>query len=293
MRASTLLPLLAALPCAITVPSQPDWTNTTTLPVHYGLVVFDHFQALDVFGPMDILNSLFMLYSNNSTPHLSILSKTLEPVTTAMIKGGFGQEIVPTTTFKEYLAGRRCEDEGEKEEYQDHDGVAKKKRDSGQIPDIDVLIIPGGGGTRRNVTEEIAFVKALYPSVSPPPFLPFTHLTNTLQLKYIVSVCTGATILSRSGILDGRKATTNKRSWTWATSTGPNVTWVPTARWVEDGNIISSSGISAGIDAAYAFVSKVYGEEVAHYMSLSLEYNRVTDPHDDPYGLIWDVSGAT
>jgi transcriptional regulator GlxA family with amidase domain len=70
------------------------------------------------------------------------------------------------------------------------------------------------------------------------------------------------------------------------------VTWVPTARWVEDGNIISSSGISAGIDATYALVGKVYGQDVAEYMSKSMEHNRVTDPHDDPYGAIWDVPGA-
>jgi transcriptional regulator GlxA family with amidase domain len=68
---------------------------------------------------------------------------------------------------------------------------------------------------------------------------------------------------------------------------------VPTARWVEDGNIISSSGISAGIDATYAFAGKVYGEDVAQYLSLSAEYNRVTDPHDDHFGKIWDVPGAT
>lgn len=51
-------------------------------------------------------------------------------------------------------------------------------------------------------------------------------MTYKEQLKYIISVCTGATILARAGVLDGKRATTNKRSWTWATSTGPNVTWV-------------------------------------------------------------------
>jgi len=68
---------------------------------------------------------------------------------------------------------------------------------------------------------------------------------------------------------------------------------VPTARWVEDGNIISTSGVSAGIDGTYAFVSRVYGEEVAHFLSLALEYNRETDAHHDPFGKIWDVPGAT
>jgi putative intracellular protease/amidase len=165
MRYSNLLPLIAALPSAISAPMQPDFTNTTALPVHYGLMVFDHFQALDVFGPMDVLNSLFMLYSNNSTPHLSVLSKTMDSVTTAMIKGGFGQEIVPTTTYKEYLAGRKDMHalvENKRHDGEDHDDMPPMNAK----PDIDVLIVPGGGGTRRNMTEEIDFVRTMYPSAS-------------------------------------------------------------------------------------------------------------------------------
>jgi transcriptional regulator GlxA family with amidase domain len=102
-----------------------------------------------------------------------------------------------------------------------------------------------------------------------------------------MSVCTGATILARSGILDGRKATTNKRSWVWATSTGPKVDWVHTARWVEDGNIWSSSGISAGIDVTYAWLGHVYGEEVANFISMSAEYERWTNSTYDPFAAIW------
>ncbi|KAH6870316.1 DJ-1/PfpI family protein [Alternaria rosae] len=255
MRYSTLLPALLAIPSTLARPAQPEIANTTTLPTHFGLLTFPHFQALDIFGPMDLLNSLFMYYRNTSiVPQFTVFSKTMDPVTSAMTPGGFGQEIMPTMTFSDYLDGPSLTDKGE----------------------IDVLIVPGGGGTRRDMTEEINFVKATYPT-----------------LKYIISVCTGATLLSRAGILDGRKATTNKAAWPWATSTGPNVNWVPTARWVEDGNIISTSGVSAGIDGTYAFVSRVYGEEVAHFLSLALEYNRETDAHHDPFGKIWDVPGAT
>ena len=67
---------------------------------------------------------------------------------------------------------------------------------------------------------------------------------------------------------------------------------MPSARWVEDGNIFTSSGISAGIDVTYAWVGKVYGEEVADYLAKSLEYERWTDPHKDPFAQIWDVPGA-
>jgi hypothetical protein len=304
MRLSRAGPLFAALPAAFASPSQPPFANTTTLPTHYGLLLFPHFQALDVFGPLDILNSLAMFYSNSTTMYLSIFSRTMAPVTTGMnnMAGSFAESIVPTTTFEQYL---KKHDIQPAEEYKKQDttpvqecddgngGHAGAKRavrlgarqDHGSMPspmpsadpgDLEVLIIPGGGGTRNDMTEEIAFVKAMYP-----------------KLKYIITVCTGATIVSRSGVLDGRKATTNKRAWTWATAQGPKVTWVPTARWVEDGNIFSSSGVAAGIDATYAWVGRVYGEEVSKYLALSMEYNRETDAHHDPFGLVWDVPGAT
>jgi putative intracellular protease/amidase len=59
------------------------------------------------------------------------------------------------------------------------------------------------------------------------------------SLQYIVSVCTGSTLLARAGILDGKRATTNKKNWTWAVATGPKVKWVP-GRWVVDGGGVSA-----------------------------------------------------
>lgn len=107
------------------------------------------------------------------------------------------------------------------------------------------------------------------------------------QVKYILSVCTGSTILARAGILDGRPATTNKRAWAWATSTGPAVDWVHAARWVEDGDIWTSSGISAGIDLTLAWMGHIYGEEVADYVAMSMEYEREMDAGNDPFAAIW------
>lgn len=253
MRTALLFSVFWALPTVLSIPVQPEISNTTALPFHFGLLVFPNFQALDVFGPMDVLNT----FSNRfKTPmRLSIISKTLDSVSTQKTprinetQNDFGQKIVPTITITDAL-------------------VAKKK--DGTPDDIDVLIVPGGGGTRDAMHEEIDFVKTTYPKV-----------------KYIISVCTGATILSRAGILDGKKATTNKRSWTWAISTGPKVDWVHTARWVEDGNIWTSSGISAGIDVTYAWLGHVYGEEVADYVSMSSEYKRWTNSTDDPFADIW------
>jgi putative intracellular protease/amidase len=331
MRVSTLMPLLAAA-TTMAAPQQPNITNITGLPMHFGLVIFPFHQSLDVFGPMDVFNSLALLFK--LPMQVSILAKTLDPMSSSpkggmnMSHGDFGEAIMPTITFADYLAGSRG-DMGDMHKPGGHDMStmevsARKKRQSiherrhegpehedmtehkdktpctksnpavPAVPaatapampghdmpampvadskgDIDVLIIPGGGGTRQPMTEEIAFVKAMYPKV-----------------KYILTVCTGATIAARAGVLDSRKATTNKRAWTWATSTGPTTNWVGKARWVDDGNVWSSSGVSAGSDMAYAWVSKVYGDEVADFLAKSAEYNRVLDGSDDPFAAIWDV----
>ena len=63
-----------------------------------------------------------------------------------------------------------------------------------------------------------------------------------------MSVCTGSALLARAGVLDGLKATTNKRAFDWVRSQGPRVTWMPRARWVQDGSVFTSSGVSAGMD---------------------------------------------
>jgi len=291
--------LAAAMPCALGAPQQPRIANETKLPTHFAALIFPHFQALDLIGPLDLLNSMSMLYKNETTMKLNILSKTMDPVSTGMGPGSFGELFMPTMTFKDYLNRKKAKpspgkpngaadcDDGHgghavakrnmrfENRQMNHDMPMPPKADD-DFSDIEVLIVPGGGGTRANMTEEIEFVKQIYPG-----------------LKYIISVCTGASILARAGILDGKRATTNKRSFAWVASTGPNTTWVPTARWVEDGNIWSSSGISAGIDVTYAWVSHVYSDPVADYMSESLEYDRQIDEHHDPYGKIWDVPGAT
>lgn len=109
---------------------------------------------------------------------------------------------MPTTTFKEVLAQKA------------NGGNTTHGMDN---CDIEVLLVPGGSSTREPMTEEIEFVKEMYPNVC----IPYTKICfryradENQQLKWILSVCTGATVLARAGILDGHKATTNKRSWAW------------------------------------------------------------------------------
>ena len=97
-------------------------------------------------------------------------------------------------------------------------------------PPIDVLVIPGARSSTATVLKNPAwqnYVARVYPG-----------------LKYLFSVCTGAGIAARAGVLSGRYATTNKAGFRWVESLGGNVNWVPVARWVVDGNIWTSSGKS-------------------------------------------------
>jgi transcriptional regulator GlxA family with amidase domain len=235
-------------------------------PVHYGVLLFPGFQALDVFGPLDVFNSLSMLY--HFPTKLTMLAKTTDAVETSHQRAGNMMFSHPETDVSQSMVVDRSFEE----QLRLQESVANGETNTGAI---DVLIVPGGVGTRNNMSAEIDFVKRMYPG-----------------LKALLCVCTGATILARAGVLDGRRATTNKRAYAWATSTGPNVNWVAEARWVVDGNIVTGSGISAGIDATYAFVGLNYGESIAQELADSAEYVRWIDAGHDPFAKRWNVGNA-
>lgn len=138
-------------------------------------------------------------------------------------------------------------------------------------PKLDVVMIPGGGGTRREVNNA-SFVSSLKTLAEATP--------------HVASICTGAAVLAKTGLLDGRKATTNKRAYAWATSQGPNVKWVPQARWVEDGKYFTSSGISAGTDMALGLIARLLGREAAIDAANAAEYEWNEDSHHDPFAKL-------
>ena len=86
-----------------------------------------------------------------------------------------------------------------------------------------------------------------------------------------------------TGMLDGRRATTNKLDFTATVPLAPNVHWVKQARWVEDGKFFTSSGVSAGMDMALAVLADLYGDEVARNMAQSCEYTWHEDANTDPF----------
>lgn len=122
-------------------------------------------------------------------------------------------------------------------------------------PPLDYLLVPGGMGERSESHNEklTTFIR---------------ERANTC--KAILSVCTGSLLLQAAGLLDGKKATTHWKSLSRLRKF--EKTTVVEERWVKDGNIWSSAGISSGIDLALAFIAEVAGEETAGQVQFQMEY---------------------
>lgn len=132
----------------------------------------------------------------------------------------------------------------------------------------DVLFIPGGWGARQEVNNQ-ALIKSLQEIGD--------------QSKYILTVCTGSAILAKTNLLDNKKATSNKRAFDFPASLNSKVRWVKTARWIEDSNVLTSSGISAGTDMALAFVAKLKGIVTAKEIASIMEYRWNEDSEQDEF----------
>lgn len=191
--------------------------------------LFDGFETLDAFGPVEILGRLPDLF------HLHFLS----------MAGGIvhSRQQVATDTVRV-------------QQFQPRHPFA--------------LLLPGGMGTRQLV-DDGAFLAALS--------------ERAMNAAWVLSVCTGSALLGRAGLLDHKKATTNKRSFDWVVSTSPQVDWQRKARWVRDGSIYTSSGISAGMDMTLGFLAEHWGVELAEEVASQMEYlwNRQAD--HDPFAM--------
>ena len=84
-----------------------------------------------------------------------------------------------------------------------------------------------------------------------------------------MTVCSGTALLARTGLLDGRRATTNKMFFHEVAQEGPRVEWIREARWVEDGKYATSSGVSAGIDMALAVIAKLVGPQISDSLAIA------------------------
>jgi transcriptional regulator GlxA family with amidase domain len=124
-------------------------------------------------------------------------------------------------------------------------------------PPLDIFLVPGGMGTRKEIGNSrlLGWIEE-----------------RAYQAGTIASVCTGSMLLGKAGILKGRRATTHWAMLGWMRDSFPDTLVESGLHVVEDGNIFTSAGISAGIDCALLIVARYFGEEVARATARRMEY---------------------
>ena len=124
-------------------------------------------------------------------------------------------------------------------------------------PPLDILVVPGGRGTRRERTNRV---------------LLDWIAAQDRQTALTTSVCTGAFLLAATGVLDGRRATTHWASIEWLREHHRAIDVRADERVVDEGCVVTSAGISAGIDMALHLVARLHGESVAMQTARRMEY---------------------
>ena len=198
-----------------------------------GVVLFEGFELLDVFGPLE----MFGLAADHF--EIRLIAERGGVVTSRQ-----GPKSVCDDSFQ-------------------------------SAPAIDVLLVPGGIGTRREVNN---------------PVLLNWLKERSQQAELVASVCTGSALLAKAGVLDGLRATSNKQAFAWASSQSKKVQWQQQARWVEDGKVFTSSGVSAGIDMALAVIAKLVNQQAAEDAATFAEYSWQRDADCDPFASVAGVS---
>ena len=127
------------------------------------------------------------------------------------------------------------------------------------LPPVDILIIPGGKGARENEVKNDIIINWVRQQMK--------------EVKLMTSVCTGALLLAKAGLLEGLKATTHWASIQTFKKDFPNVEVMENVKFVDEGHIITSAGISAGINMSFYIVKNLLGMEVAAVTAKSMEYD--------------------
>jgi len=202
------------------VPPPVD-TASSRRTRHIGLLIFDDVEELDAVGPWEVL-SYWTSHHTEDGWTVSCVSRDGSPVRAA----------------KGLTLGA-------------HHSFAT-------MPPLDVLIHPGGRGTRTLMrdTEHLAWVRGQRASV-----------------RLMTSVCTGALVYAAAGLLTGRPATTHWESLDLLTQLDPSIALRPEARFVDDGDIVTGAGVSAGIDMALHLVARLVGRDRAREVRRAIQYD--------------------
>ncbi|MFS0722407.1 GNAT family N-acetyltransferase [Paenibacillus sp. 1P07SE] len=138
--------------------------------------------------------------------------------------------------------------------------------DALDCPPPDILVVPGGWGARKEIHNE-----KLIHWIS----------ETSQQAAFTLSICTGALLLAKSGLLEGKRATTNRRAMDLlAELAPPSATLMENVCYVDNGSIITSAGVTAGIDAALHLIAKLLGEQRAIDTASRLEHDWRREPSE-------------
>ncbi|WP_411122435.1 DJ-1/PfpI family protein [Streptomyces sp. x-19] len=184
----------------------------------YGLLVFDGAEELDFTGPWEVFTASSMLREHVDTALL--IAEHPDPV-----RCNKGMRVLPDHTLDDH-------------------------------PALDVLLVPGGNGTRREVSN--------------PVLIDWIRNTSA-GTAWTTGVCTGALLLHEAGPARGRRVATHHLFEDTLQARG-DVTVVRDARYVVDGNLVTSQGVSAGIDMALWLVGRLHGRDHARAVRRYIQY---------------------
>ena len=193
--------------------------------INVGILVFPEVEVLDFCGPFEVF----------ATTRLREERRREEPSPYEVVLVADGRDLVVASGGLKVVP--------------DHD--------LGDCPPLDVLVVPGGWGTRAGMSNGrlIGWIAE-----------------RATRVSTLASVCTGSLLLARAGLLDGRRATTHWRALDEMRGLFPDVNVVGDEHVVEDGEVLTSAGISAGIDLALRLVARHHGEAVARATARYMEY---------------------
>jgi transcriptional regulator GlxA family with amidase domain len=187
-------------------------------PVTIGFLIFDDVEELDFVGPWEVFGGLFKF-----SPELGRAVLIAEKAGPVQCNKGL-----------RVIAEHRFED----------------------APPLDVILVPGGQGTRREVNN--------------PRLIEWLRKTGA-QCEWVTSVCTGTLLLHEAGFARGKRVTTHWNFVTTLQARG-DVTVLDGPRYVRDGNLVTAAGVSAGIDMALWLVGQLWTPEIARRVQRYIQY---------------------
>lgn len=192
---------------------------------HVAILLFENVEVLDFCGPFEVFSVTRLNEEKRreeSSPfNVFLVAETKQPVVTTG-----GMKVLP--------------------DY-----------DLDDCPPSDILVVPDGWGTRKEINNErlLRWIAE-----------------RSSKIEILTSVCTGALLLGKAGLLDGKRATTHWRSLDWMQELFPQTTVERQLHVVEEETLFTSAGISAGIDMALQVVARYCGEAIARATARHMEY---------------------